>query len=147
MLCFECFVFLSDEPPAKGVLALNVGLARAKRPIDFKLVWSSTDLNPPHQVNRSRNSVGNNGESKSSNEQFGDEDHEIARQRIADEEEENEKVCSVWLPIPPEGYVALGCVVCRGHEAPPKSSALCVMSALVSPCSMRDCIQIAGQYM
>jgi len=63
----------------------------------------------------------------------------------SDSEEAEKKGCSVWLPIPPEGYVALGCVVWKGQEEPPKSAALCVLSSFVSPCSMQDCIYIQGR--
>lgn len=50
--------------------------------------------------------------------------------------------CSVWLPTPPEGYVALGCVVWKGQEEPPNSAALCFLTSFLSSCSMRDCINI-----
>lgn len=57
-----------------------------------------------------------------------------------------EQGCSVWLPTPPEGYVALGCVVWKGQEEPPHSAALCVLTSFLSPCSMRDCINIQGHH-
>nr|DAD18267.1 TPA_asm: hypothetical protein HUJ06_019730 [Nelumbo nucifera] len=48
--------------------------------------------------------------------------------------------CSVWLPVAPEGYVSLGCVVSTGRMQPPPSSVLCILASLVSPCALRDCI-------
>lgn len=33
---------------------------------------------------------------------------------------------SIWLPRPPEGYVALGCVAVPNFEEPPLDSAFCV---------------------
>jgi vacuolar protein sorting-associated protein 13A/C len=44
------------------------------------------------------------------------------------------------MPIPPEGYVALGCVVSRGREQPSLSSSLCVSATLVTPCPLKDCV-------
>lgn len=130
-----------DEPPAKGVLTLNMALARGKRPVGFKCVWSSNDLGPPSKITREQKSVGLNGQSSesSSHSDKTDSDHQHS------DDEEGIEGCCVWLPIPPEGYVALGCVVCKGQEEPPKTAALCVLAALVSPCSMRDCINIQGQ--
>ncbi|PNY06054.1 pleckstrin homology domain-containing protein, partial [Trifolium pratense] len=50
--------------------------------------------------------------------------------------------CSIWFPEAPKGYVALGCIVTQGRTPPPLSSAFCIPSSSVSPCSLRDCIMI-----
>ncbi|KAK9984845.1 hypothetical protein SO802_034370 [Lithocarpus litseifolius] len=109
-----------DKPPTKGVLAVNTNFARVKRPTSFKLIWaplSSGDLSG-HVVNSFDslpNVVRGNGDSG----------------------------CSIWFPVAPEGYVALGCVVSLGITQPPLSSAFCILASLVCPCSLRDCIAIS----
>ncbi|XP_065619172.1 uncharacterized protein LOC112023786 [Quercus suber] len=109
-----------DKPPTKGVLAVNTNFARVKRPISFKLIWaplSSGDLSG-HVVNSFDslpNVVRGNGDTG----------------------------CSIWFPVAPEGYVALGCVVSPGITQPPLSSAFCILASLVCPCSLRDCIAIS----
>ncbi|XP_047340944.1 uncharacterized protein LOC124944671 [Impatiens glandulifera] len=50
--------------------------------------------------------------------------------------------CSIWFPVAPKGYVALGCVVSTGMAQPPLSSSFCIMASLVAPCTLRDCITI-----
>ncbi|KAL8141812.1 hypothetical protein V2J09_014844 [Rumex salicifolius] len=51
--------------------------------------------------------------------------------------------CSVWFPVAPNGYVAMGCVVSPGFSQPLLSSAYCILASLVSPCPLRDLIQIS----
>eukprot|EP01018_Ginkgo_biloba_P007485 Gb_23775 [translate_table: standard] len=98
-----------DEPPSKGVLALNTSFAKIKRPVSFELIWSSVEYH-----SESRDVEG----------------HGHLEQRE----------CTVWMPIPPQGYVALGCVVSAGRDQPSLSSALCVSTASVTPCPHKDCI-------
>ncbi|KAL7609935.1 hypothetical protein Lser_V15G10156 [Lactuca serriola] len=56
--------------------------------------------------------------------------------------EDGEESCSIWFPVAPKGYVALGCVVSPGKTQPSLSSAFCIHASLVSPCALRDCIAI-----
>ncbi|XAR70581.1 hypothetical protein NMG60_11027484 [Bertholletia excelsa] len=56
---------------------------------------------------------------------------------------DNHNNCSIWFPEAPEGYVAMGCVVSIGRTPPPLSSAFCILTSLVSPCALRDCITIS----
>ncbi|KAI3710546.1 hypothetical protein L2E82_40329 [Cichorium intybus] len=56
--------------------------------------------------------------------------------------EEGTESCSIWFPVAPKGYVALGCVVSPGKTQPSLSSAYCLHASLVSPCALRDCITI-----
>ncbi|CAK8539544.1 unnamed protein product [Lathyrus sativus] len=103
-----------DKPPTKGVLAVNTNSITVKRPINFRLVW------PPLV------SLGNTGEEMDNSD--------------LSWETEADGSCFIWFPEAPKGYVALGCVVTQGRTPPPLSSALCIPSASVSPCSLRDCI-------
>eukprot|EP00897_Mesotaenium_endlicherianum_P008373 jgi/Mesen1/7564/ME000392S06833 len=48
--------------------------------------------------------------------------------------------CSVWLPLAPAGYVALGCVAHCGPNPPPLSAVYCVREDLLTPCSIGDCL-------
>eukprot|EP01018_Ginkgo_biloba_P007916 Gb_35998 [translate_table: standard] len=98
-----------DEPPSKGVLALNTSFAKVKRPVSFELIWSSLEYHSESQ-------------------DF--EGHGHLEQRE----------CTVWMPVPPQGYVALGCVVSAGRDQPSLSSAVCVSTTSVTPCPLKDCI-------
>ncbi|CAN4127752.1 unnamed protein product [Withania somnifera] len=55
---------------------------------------------------------------------------------------EEDSTCSIWFPKAPKGYVAVGCVVSPGRTQPPISSAWCILASLVSPCDLRDCVNI-----
>lgn len=112
-------MFPRNDPPTKGVLAVNTSFVRVKRPLSFKPIWpfplagytgrdSSQDIEEPVPS-------GDAGEGSS---------------------------CSVWLPVAPPGYVALGCVASVGDGSPPLSSALCILASYVAPCAFKDCIAI-----
>ncbi|TYI15495.1 hypothetical protein ES332_A08G190100v1 [Gossypium tomentosum] len=106
-----------DKPPTKGVLAVNTNYVPVKRPLSFKRIWPPLDsggISDECEVNSKTSSNGVLGE--------------------------GESCCSVWLPEPPEGYVALGCVVSPGKLRPSSSSTFCILDSFVSPCSLRDCI-------
>ncbi|RDX68256.1 hypothetical protein CR513_52772, partial [Mucuna pruriens] len=105
-----------DKPPTKGVLAVNTNSVTVKRPINFKLIW------PP------LTSGGIKGEEVDNSDLLW--------------KTEADGICSIWFPEAPKGYVALGCIVTRGKTPPPLSSAFCIPSSSVSPCSLRDCITI-----
>lgn len=105
-----------NDPPTKRVLALNTNVVRVKRPLSYKLVWQSSSprTNVFHQNERdSKNKLSNVGQ-----------------------------LCSVWLPVAPTGYVAMGCVVSPGAAEPPLSSVFCLTASLVSSCNLRDCIAL-----
>lgn len=112
-----------------------MALVRGKRPTGYKREWSSFELGSAKKFNENGKEL-----SESSSKQELDD----APISISDDEEGEPQGCCIWLPIAPEGYVALGCVVWKGQEEPPKSAALCVLAALISPSSMRDCINIQG---
>lgn len=110
------FFHLRNDPPSKGVLALNSNVIRVKRPLSYKLVWQSSSprTNILHQNERDlKNKLSNVGQ-----------------------------LCSVWLPVAPVGYVAMGCVVSPGTAEPPLSSVFCLTASLVSSCNLRDCIAL-----
>lgn len=52
--------------------------------------------------------------------------------------EENE--CSIWIPEPPPGYLALGCVVNIGRLPPSNHVVYCLRSDLVTSATFSDCI-------
>jgi vacuolar protein sorting-associated protein 13A/C len=114
-----------NEPPSKGVLALNTSFAKVKSPLHFELVWSSSEYkycSDRQQIKPSESDIRETDVSQYS--------HHNPEQ----------SECRVWMPIPPEGYVALGCVVSRGREQPSLSSSLCVSATLVTPCPLKDCV-------
>ncbi|WVZ57683.1 hypothetical protein U9M48_008037 [Paspalum notatum var. saurae] len=99
-----------NDPPTKGVLALNTNSVRVKRPLSYKLVWQSGSPRT-----ESKNKIYN-----------------------------VDQFCSVWLPVAPVGYVAMGCVVSPGTAEPSLSSVFCLTTSLVSSCHLRDCIAVRG---
>ncbi|KAF8032759.1 hypothetical protein BT93_D1608 [Corymbia citriodora subsp. variegata] len=111
----------TEKPPTKGVIAVNTNFARVKNPLSFRLVWPTLSTG----VSSEQWSNGNKGSLKC----------------IVDEGDTN---CCVWLPEAPKGYVALGCVVSRGRKEPPLSSVSCILTSLVTPCPLRDCIIIGS---
>jgi vacuolar protein sorting-associated protein 13A/C len=104
-------------------------------------LWTSNDLVPEDSQKS-----GADGKAFQLSERSSKQDLDNGSISTSSAEDGEERGCCVWLSIPPEGYVALGCVVWKGQKEPPKSAALCVLAALVSPCSMRDCINIKGHH-
>ncbi|PWA96948.1 pleckstrin (PH) domain superfamily protein [Artemisia annua] len=102
-----------DKPPTKGVLAVNTRYVKIKKPEAFKLVW------PPD--------TGNGG---------------LLQFVPSIIPKDGTESCSIWFPVAPKGYVALGCVVSPGKTQPSLSSAFCLHASLLSPCALRDCITI-----
>ncbi|KAE9596742.1 putative vacuolar protein sorting-associated protein [Lupinus albus] len=105
-----------DKPPTKGVLVINTNAITVKKPISFNLIW------PP------LTSLGSKGEEMDNADLLC--------------KNEDDSCCSIWFPEAPKGYITLGCVATRGRTPPPLSSAFCIPSSSVSPCSLRDCITI-----
>ncbi|WOL09557.1 hypothetical protein Cni_G18310 [Canna indica] len=108
-----------NQPPSKGVIALNTSIVRVKRPLSYKLIWRSSSHNSQkgrydHASNLSNNDNGNQN--------YG---------------------FSIWFPVAPRGYVAVGCLVSSGSSEPPLSSGLCILASLVSPSSFKDCIALS----
>ncbi|KAF3782527.1 Vacuolar sorting-associated protein 13C [Nymphaea thermarum] len=114
-----------NEPPTRGVIAVNANFARVKRPLSFKLVWSALFS---QETFESKNHKSCEPDSISISQQT--------------DSKGIEGICSIWFPVAPPGYVALGCVASSGRNQPPLSSVLCIMEKLVSPCGLRDCIII-----
>lgn len=96
---------------------MNTSLVRVKRPVSYKLIWQASHLKT-EKGQREWICIPN-----------------------GDRGEENGG-CSIWFPIAPRGYVAVGCVVSAGSAEPPLSSALCIMASLVSSCTLKDCIAL-----
>ncbi|KAK3434687.1 hypothetical protein EUGRSUZ_D02142 [Eucalyptus grandis] len=109
----------TEKPPTKGVIAVNTNFARVKNPLSFRLVWPTLSAG----ISSEQWSNGNEGSLRS----------------IVDERDTS---CHVWFPEAPKGYVALGCVVSQGRKEPPLSSVSCILTSLVTPCPLRDCITI-----
>ncbi|KAJ1696999.1 hypothetical protein LUZ63_005511 [Rhynchospora breviuscula] len=53
---------------------------------------------------------------------------------------ESENDCSIWLPIPPPGYSAIGCVAHVGRLPPPNHFVYCLRLDLVTSTKFSDCI-------
>uniref|UniRef100_A0A0E0MAV7 PH domain-containing protein n=1 Tax=Oryza punctata TaxID=4537 RepID=A0A0E0MAV7_ORYPU len=115
---FGDFLTPMNDSPTKGVLALNTNIVRVKRPLSYKLVWRSG----PPRTNELQHSEKDLKNKPSNVDQF----------------------CSVWLPVAPVGYVALGCVSSTGTAEPPLSSVFCLSASLVSSCGLRDCIPLSS---
>ncbi|CAI0626123.1 unnamed protein product [Linum tenue] len=51
--------------------------------------------------------------------------------------------CSIWMPIAPPGYAALGCVAHVGRQPPPNHVVYCLRSDLVSSTTYAECLLCA----
>lgn len=103
---------------------MNTSFARVKRPVSFKLIWPTSEsvdgCNPEGPSSWTGRSI----------------------KSVSDTPNGGKDNCSIWFPVAPKGYVALGCVVSAGRMQPPLSSALCILASLVSPCSLKDCFTL-----
>ncbi|KAE9602547.1 putative vacuolar protein sorting-associated protein [Lupinus albus] len=54
--------------------------------------------------------------------------------------EEHSVDCSLWMPIAPPGYTALGCVAHVGNQPPPNHIVHCLRSDLISSTKCSDCL-------
>eukprot|EP00850_Spirogloea_muscicola_P005223 SM000023S07679 [mRNA] locus=s23:814661:836470:+ [translate_table: standard] len=54
--------------------------------------------------------------------------------------ESGDQMCTFWLPVPPRGYAALGCIGQKGQQPPPIKSVCCVREDLLSTATFSDCI-------
>lgn len=60
---------------------------------------------------------------------------------LVDSKKSNEQNdCSIWVPVPPRGYLALGCVVNSGNQPPSNNVVYCLRSDLVTSATFSDCI-------
>ncbi|GJP32210.1 hypothetical protein CLOM_g16806, partial [Closterium sp. NIES-68] len=50
--------------------------------------------------------------------------------------------CSVWEPVPPPGFVAVGCVAHPGAQPPPSSAVYCIDASYVCAVALRGCITV-----
>ncbi|XP_078437793.1 pleckstrin homology (PH) domain-containing protein isoform X2 [Wolffia australiana] len=110
-----------NEPPSKGIIAVNVSLAKVKRPVSFRLIWPRPEMD---NIQEDRGNIVSGGSS------------------LQNPIEVTENGYSLWFPVAPVGYVAVGCVMSRGTVEPSISSALCISSAFVSSCPLKDCISL-----
>ncbi|KAJ8767440.1 hypothetical protein K2173_017484 [Erythroxylum novogranatense] len=51
-----------------------------------------------------------------------------------------DNACSLWMPVAPPGYTALGCVAHTGSQPPPNHIVYCLRSDLVASSSYSECI-------
>lgn len=48
--------------------------------------------------------------------------------------------CSLWMPVAPPGYIAMGCVAHVGNQPPPNHIVYCLRSDLVTSTTFSECI-------
>lgn len=51
--------------------------------------------------------------------------------------------CSIWMPIPPPGYLAVGCVAHPGNQPPPNHIVYCLRADLVTSTKFSSCISLS----
>lgn len=47
---------------------------------------------------------------------------------------------TIWEPVPPEGYVALGCLAEPGHDPPALSDIVCINAAVGIEAPLGSCL-------
>ncbi|KAF5752107.1 hypothetical protein HS088_TW01G00014 [Tripterygium wilfordii] len=55
-------------------------------------------------------------------------------------EDHSDTDCSIWMPVAPPGYTALGCVANVGSQPPPNHIVYCLRADLVSSTTYSECI-------
>ncbi|KAL3679175.1 hypothetical protein R1sor_022131 [Riccia sorocarpa] len=112
------YAILSDcavsgiSPPSQAVMAVSKAYRRVKKPVGFELLWSTHSEAGVGTEERSHQESSANGSN----------------------------TWSVWLPIAPPGYSAIGCVVERGTSPPLVNIVHCIRSDLITSGSISDCI-------
>lgn len=72
--------------------------------------------------------------------------HVLPGQDVIDSSQSTEaNECSIWIPVPPPGYLALGCVVNTGRLPPSNHVVYCLRSDLVTSATFSDCIHTYSQ--
>ncbi|CAI9119065.1 OLC1v1020728C1 [Oldenlandia corymbosa var. corymbosa] len=72
----------------------------------------------------------------------------VSRDPVSDdsysEADSSDSDCSLWFPIAPPGYLALGCVAHRGYQPPPNHIVHCLRSDLVTSTMYSECLFSVG---
>lgn len=55
-------------------------------------------------------------------------------------DEKSDIDCSIWMPVPPLGYTAVGCVAHVGNQPPPTYVVHCIRSDLISSTTYSECL-------
>ncbi|XP_020520361.1 uncharacterized protein LOC18430003 [Amborella trichopoda] len=58
----------------------------------------------------------------------------------SEDQSDGDSDCSLWMPIAPLGYCALGCIAQIGSRPPPNHIVYCIRSDLVTSAAFSDCI-------
>ncbi|KAK9670363.1 hypothetical protein RND81_13G196500 [Saponaria officinalis] len=53
---------------------------------------------------------------------------------------DGKRECSLWLPVAPPGYIALGCVANTGDQPPPNHIVFCLRADLVTSTTFSECL-------
>ncbi|XP_051130647.1 uncharacterized protein LOC127251100 isoform X2 [Andrographis paniculata] len=64
----------------------------------------------------------------------------IQGQQTEEKSLNDESDCSLWLPVAPPGYLALGCVAHVGSRPPPNHIVHCIRSDLVTSTTYSECV-------
>ena len=134
------------SPPSQGVQVVRIKDAKAvKRPMAFRLVSQhQCALHPLGPAGASALDA-----SHCTTTHAGVEDPAVTPHQnppAVTPQHHLRALLSVWEPVPPPGFVALGCVVgvsaCAGGRAvqPPLSSVVCLARPAVTPTHVRDCV-------
>src|SRR5688572_29424393 len=67
---------------------------------------------------------------------------EILQFDISEGGVDSKSECSLWLPVPPPGYKALGCVATLGDQPPPNHIVYCIRADLVTSAKFSECLFI-----
>ena len=125
----EGFSLLGDcvtngtRPPAREVLAVASTCGLLAAPLGFRCLWWGNKGEPPE----------------------GEADwREDARPSDAVNLAPGHQTPSIWLPIPPEGFQAVGCVVHMGEGEPVGSSVRCIRAEVLTTAALGECLALQG---
>ncbi|KAK9136608.1 hypothetical protein Sjap_007202 [Stephania japonica] len=61
-------------------------------------------------------------------------------QGLEGDEKLSEGDCSLWMPVPPPGYLTLGCVAHPGDQPPPTHVVYCIRADLATSSAFKECM-------
>lgn len=64
----------------------------------------------------------------------------VLEQARSDFDYDPDSKCSIWIPVAPSGYTAMGCVVHLGSQPPPNHIVYCIRSDLVTSTTYLECM-------
>eukprot|EP00850_Spirogloea_muscicola_P018627 SM000173S02996 [mRNA] locus=s173:28246:52241:- [translate_table: standard] len=123
-------IYLSTSADGGGSLKQPIAIWRPRPPPGYAIVshCATSGTGPPSQAVVAVSTS------------FGRVKKPVKYDRIWATAESGDQMCTFWLPVPPRGYAALGCIGQKGQQPPPINAVCCVREDLLSTATFSDCM-------